>query len=191
MCKGCSNAGTALLHLLLPQTSPQGLFLSKPPPCYCQGRTFDLLSCIGGTRDRCEMVWKELGYCWVLARLAPRHLLRADPGRKGRWGSAHSSLAITANSHQCNMGSGCMFVWMHRAAFLALEKVFPHTKEFTASLDIIGKGKVKEAPCRRGTDVLKFVQQDCNRTRNCNNNSCIFYLPFNHQAVLCLSLCYD
>lgn len=106
-------------------------------------------------------------------------------------GEAHSSLAITANSHQCNMGSGCMFVWMYRAAFLALEKVFPHTKEFTASLDIIGKGKVKEAPCRRGTDVLKFVQQDCNRTRNCNNNSYTFYLPFNRQAVLCLSVCYD
>lgn len=137
------------------------------------------------------MVGKELGYCQVLAGLAPRHLLQADPGRKGRWGSAHSSLAITANSHQCNTGSGCMLVWMYRAAFLALEKVFPCTKEFTASLDITGKGKAKEALCGRGTNVLKFMQQVCNRTRNCNYNSCISYLPSNHQAVLCLSLCYD
>lgn len=174
-----------LLHLLLPQTSPQGLFLSKPPLCYCQGRTFDLLASIGGTRDRCEMVWKELGYCLVLARLAPRLLLWADPGRRGRWGSAHYSLAITANSHQGDVASGCTLVWMCRAAFLALGKVFPHSKEFTTPLDTAGKGKVREALCKCSTDVLKFVQQACNRTRICNFNSCISCLPLNHQAVLC------
>lgn len=49
-----------------------------------------------------------------------------------------------------------MLVWTYRAAFLALGKVFPHAKEFTATLDTTGKGEVKEAPCRRGFDELKF-----------------------------------
>lgn len=36
------------------------------------------------------------------------------------------------------VGSGCPLVWMYRAAFLALEKVLPLSKEFTASLETAG-----------------------------------------------------
>lgn len=81
-------------------------------------------------------------------------------------GKCSLPLAITANSHQCHVGSGCKLVRMYRAAFLALGKVFPHIKEFTASLDTTGKGEAKETLCRHGTDVLRLVQQVCNRTRS-------------------------
>lgn len=76
------------------------------------------------------MVWKELGYSLLSARLAAR----ASMGEKadGEVLFPHYNYFTTASSHQTNTGSGWMFVWTYSRAFLALEKVFPHTKEFTA-----------------------------------------------------------
>lgn len=77
------------------------------------------------------MVWKELGYCLVLARLAPRVPIgRSWEGRQ--MGLHIINYFTTASSHQPNLGSGYVLVWMYNGPFLALEKVFPHTKEFTA-----------------------------------------------------------
>lgn len=38
-----------------------------------------------------------------------------------------SNYFTTASSHQPNMGSGCVLVWVYSGAFSAREKVFPHT----------------------------------------------------------------
>lgn len=55
------------------------------------------------------MVWKELGYCLVLARLAPRVSMgRCWAGRQmGKCSLLISNYFITASSHQANTGSGC------------------------------------------------------------------------------------
>lgn len=74
----------------------EGLILTKPPPCYCQGRAFDLLAS-GHVSERKGIDERWFARSWATA-CSLQDLLQvclwAEPGKEGRWGSAHSSLAI-------------------------------------------------------------------------------------------------